>query len=178
MRAIIRSLESGLARARAIAGLKRDGLQRRRLVAATASHRVTPPLLFANLAWRALSGCRRTSVRPPDDTEKSVAHRLHCAMPLSGNFAIQAPPILVKLAFSLRRHFFQRGLRHLVSREYGKQRAQMIGGTRLSNGNPPPLARHGSSVDAACGVKNKQRSLVMGWLPCAKYKQRMSACEV
>ena len=57
-----------------------------------------------------LSWCRRTSGRPPHDIEKSVAHRLHCAMPLSGNFAIQAPPILVKLAFSLRRHFFQQGL--------------------------------------------------------------------
>ena len=66
---------------------------------------------FANLAWprRALSWCRRTSVRPPDDIEKSVAHRLHCAMPLSGNFAIQAPPILVKLAFTLRCHFFNGG---------------------------------------------------------------------
>ena len=40
--------------------------------------------------------------------------------------AIKAPPILVKLAFSLRRHFFQRGLRHLIAREYGKQRAQVI----------------------------------------------------
>ena len=56
-------------------------------------------------------------------SEKSIAHRLHCAMPLSGNFAIETPPILVKLAFSLRRHFYQRGLRHLISREYGKQRA-------------------------------------------------------
>ena len=82
------------------------------------------PLLFANLAWHALSWCRRTSVRPPDDIEKSVAHRLHCAMPLSGNFAIQAPPILVKLAISLRRNFFQRVLRHII--EYGKQRAQVI----------------------------------------------------
>ena len=32
------------------------------------------PLLFASLAWRALSWCRRTSVRPPDDIEKSVTH--------------------------------------------------------------------------------------------------------
>ena len=69
------------------------------------------PLLFANLACRALSWCRRTSVQPPDDIEKSVAHRLglHCAMPLSGNFAIPTPPILVKLAFSLRCHFFNGG---------------------------------------------------------------------
>ena len=74
--------------------------------------RFVVPLLFANLAWRALSWCQRTSVRPPDDIEKSIAHRLHCAMPLSGNFVTNAPPILVKLAFSLRRHFFQRGLRH------------------------------------------------------------------
>ena len=36
-----------------------------------------------NLAWRALSWCRRTSVRPPDhEIEKSVIHRLNCAMPL------------------------------------------------------------------------------------------------
>ena len=84
------------------------------------------PLLFANLAWRALSWCWRTSVPPPDNIEKSVAYRLHCAMPLSGNFAIQTHPILVKLAFCLRCHFFQRGLRHLISREYGKQSAQVI----------------------------------------------------
>ena len=135
-------------------------------------------LLFANLAWRSLSWCRRTSMRPHDDIEKSVAHRLHCAMPLSGNFAIQAPPILVKLAFSIRRHFFQRELRHLISREYGKQRAQVIRRTRtrLSNGNPPPKARHGGSVDAAGGVKNKQRSLVMA--TTREYRRRMSACEV
>ena len=57
----------------------------------------------------ASSWCRRISVRPPHDIEKSVAHRLHCAMPLSGNFAIHAPPILVKLAFSVRRHFFNGG---------------------------------------------------------------------
>ena len=70
-----------------------------------------PILRRANLAWRALSWCRRSSVRPPHDIEKSVAHRLHCAMPLPGNFAIQAPPILVKLAFSLiGTIFFQRGL--------------------------------------------------------------------
>ena len=79
------------------------------------------PLLLANLAWRARSWCRRTSVRPPDDIEKSIAHRLHCAMPLSGNFAIQTPPILACIFSSA--PFFQRGLRHLLSREYGKQRA-------------------------------------------------------
>ena len=47
------------------------------------------PLHFANIACRALSWCRRTSVRPPDDIEKSVTHR-PCTIPLSGNFAIQA----------------------------------------------------------------------------------------
>ena len=66
------------------------------------------------LAWRALSWCRRTSARPSHDIEKSVAHigpiTLNCAMPLAGNFAIQAPIILVKLAFSLRRNFFPRGI--------------------------------------------------------------------
>ena len=56
----------------------------------------------ANLAWCALSWCRRTSVRPPDDIEKSVTHRLHCAMPLSGNFAIQVKWLLQS---SLNLHF-------------------------------------------------------------------------
>ena len=60
------------------------------------------PLLFVNLAWRALSWCRRTSVRPPNDIEKSIAHRLHCAMPLSGNFAIQVKSLFQS---SLNLHF-------------------------------------------------------------------------
>ena len=60
---------------------------------------VEPLLLFANLAWRALSWCRRTSVRPPADIEKSVAHRLHCAMPLSGHLLSKL------LQFSLNFHF-------------------------------------------------------------------------
>ena len=70
------------------------------------------PLLFANLAWRALSWCRRTSVRPPDDIEKSVTLRLHCAMPLSGNFAIQAKSLLqssVNLHFLFGAIFFNGG---------------------------------------------------------------------
>ena len=87
---------------------------------------------------------RRTSVRPPHDIEKSVAHRLHCAMPLSGNFAIQAAPIIVKLLSSAP-FFSTRALRHLISREYGKQRERW----QLSNENP---SRHGSSVDAGGGV--------------------------
>ena len=37
-------------------------------------------------------------------------HITLCHAILSGNFAIQAPIIIVKLAFSLRRHFFQREL--------------------------------------------------------------------
>ena len=42
-------------------------------------------------------------MRPPDDMEKSVAHRLHyCAMPLSGNFAIQAKSLFQS---SLNLHF-------------------------------------------------------------------------
>ena len=45
-----------------------------------------PPLVDPNLAWRTRSWCRRTSVRPPDDMEKSVAHRLHCAIPVSFHF--------------------------------------------------------------------------------------------
>ena len=55
-----------------------------------ATYWTIPPLVDPNLAWRTLSWCRRTSVRPPDDMEKSVAHKLQCAMPQSGNFAIQA----------------------------------------------------------------------------------------
>ena len=49
-----------------------------------------------------LSWCRRSSVRPPDDMEKSVAHRLHYAMPQSGNFAIQATSLFQS---SLNLHF-------------------------------------------------------------------------
>ena len=41
-------------------------------------------------------------VQPPDDMEKSVAHRLHGAMPLSGNFAIQAKSLFQS---SLNLHF-------------------------------------------------------------------------
>ena len=89
---------------------------------------------------------------------KFVAHRLHCAMPLSGNFAIQAPPILVKLAFSLRRHFFQRGSTPAPSYipRYMENSARKLSEEcwRLSNENPSPKARHGSSVDAAGGVTN------------------------
>ena len=66
------------------------------------SVKLVDPLLFANLAWRTLSWCRRTSVRPQDDMEKSVAHRLPCAMPLSGNFAIQATSLFQS---SLNLHF-------------------------------------------------------------------------
>ena len=71
-------------------------------------------ITLRQLAWHALSCCRRTSVRPPDDTEKSVAHRLQCAMP----FIVRqlcypskiSPTILVKLAFSLlRQSFFSMG---------------------------------------------------------------------
>ena len=52
-------------------------------------------------------------LRPPDDIETSVTHRLHCAMPLSGNVLCypskMAHRIVVKLAFSHRHHFFNRG---------------------------------------------------------------------
>ena len=63
------------------------------------------PLVDPNLAWRrrsTLSWCRRTSVRPPDDMEKSVAHRLHCAMPQSDNFANHAKSLFQS---SLNLHF-------------------------------------------------------------------------
>ena len=75
------------------------------------------------LPWHALSWYRRTSVRPPDDIEKSVTHRLHCAMQLFGNFAIQAKSLL------------QSSLNFLfggISEERW----------RLSNRNPPPMTRH------------------------------------
>ena len=52
---------------------------------------------------------------------KSPSHRLHWAMPLSGNFAIQATSLLQSSLNSLSyiffsAPFFQRGLRHLISR--------------------------------------------------------------
>ena len=89
--------------------------------------------------------------------EKSVAHILHCAMQLSGNFAIQAPPILVKLAFSLQRHFFQWGLyasaiSYPENMENSAQRKLSEECWRLSNENPSPKAHHSSSVDAADGI--------------------------
>ena len=67
------------------------------------------PLLFANLAWRALSWCRRTSGRPPDDIEKSVAHRLHCAMPLSGNLLSKLLQSSLNLHFLFGAIFFNGG---------------------------------------------------------------------
>ena len=53
-----------------------------------------------------------------------------------------SPPIVVKLAFSLRRHFFQRGLRHLISRE--RRITRIIWKTARANypknaGDYPPL---------------------------------------
>ena len=74
-------------------------------------------------------------------------------------------PIVVKLAFSLRRHFFQRGLRHLISRE--RYIARIIWKTARANypknaGDYPIAIHHqwhvtnGSSVDAVGG----QQSLV------------------
>ena len=103
------------------------------------------PLLLANLAWRALSWCRRTSVRPQDDIEKSIAHRLHCAMPLSGNFAIQTPPILVKLAICLRRHFLN-GDSAISYPENMENSARIRRTLALSNEDPSPMARHCSSI--------------------------------
>ena len=88
------------------------------------------PLLFANIAWRALSWCRRTSVQPPDDIEKSVTHR-PCAMPLSGYVAIQAKSLLQLL-------------RHPISREYGKQRVQIIRRTLAIIQSESPT--HGTSL--------------------------------
>ncbi len=77
-------------------------------------------------------------VRPPDDIEKSVTHRLHYAMPLSGNFAIQAKWLLQS---SLNLHissgpFFQRGLHHLIPENMENRERR-----RLSNWNPPSMAR-------------------------------------
>ena len=106
-------------------------------------------LLFANLAWRALSWCRRTFVRPPDDIEKSVTHRLHCAMPLSGNFAIQAKYLLqssVNLHFLFGVIFFNGGF----AISYPEQENNMENSARklseerwrFSNRNPPPMTRH------------------------------------
>ena len=102
------------------------------------------PLLITNLAWRALSWCRRTSVRPPDDIEKSIAHRLHCAMPLSGNFAIQTPPILACIFSSA--PFFFNGDSDISYPENMENSAASEERWRLSNEDPSPMARHGSSI--------------------------------
>ena len=103
---------------------------------------VEPLLIIILFAKSAISWCRRTSVRPPDDLEKSVAHRLHCAMPYIVRQLCYpskiSPTILVKLACSLRHQsFFQWGLRHLIFRECGKQRPKLSEERwRLSNRNP------------------------------------------
>ena len=96
------------------------------------------PTLHRALTLCQLSGgCQRTSVRPPDDIEKSV-HRLHCTMPLSRNFAIRAPRILVKLAFSLRHHFFSMGGSVISYPENMENSTRKLSEERwrLSNGNP------------------------------------------
>ncbi len=68
----------------------------------------------ANLTWRAVSRAGEHPCDRPrsDDIEKSVTHRLHCAMPLSGNFAIQAKGLLqssLNLHFLLGTIFFNGG---------------------------------------------------------------------
>ena len=123
-----------------------------------------PTLRRANLSWRALPWCRRSSVRPPHDIEKSVVvytPPCHCQATLLSKLLQSS----LNLHFLLSAPFFSTGalcLRHLISREYGKQRARKLSEERwrLSNENPSPKARHGSNVDAAGGVINKQ-SLVM-----------------
>ena len=96
-----------------------------------------------------------TNIRATTKRYRKVrrTHFFNCAMPLSGNFAIQAPPILVKLEFSLRRPFFQRAstISYPENMENGARKLSEER-WRLSNENPSPKARHGSSVDAAGGV--------------------------
>ena len=104
------------------------------------------------LAWRALSWCRRTSVRPPDDIEKSVTQKLHWTMPLSGKFAIQATSLHQS---SLNLHFlfgaiFSTGaspshIPRAIHRENNMENsARKLSEERwrLSNRNPPPMVRH------------------------------------
>ena len=97
---------------------------------------------------------------PSPSRSRAIAHRLHCAMPLSGNFAIQARSLLQS---SLNLHFllgaiFSTGAP--PSREYGKQRSSA---NYPKNAGDYPIGIHhpwhvvyGNCVDAAGGVKNKQ----------------------
>ena len=89
---------------------------------------------------------RRTSVRPPDDIEKTVTHRLHCAMPLSGNFAIQAKSLLqssLNLHFLFGAIFFNGGFTISYPKNMENSARKLSENRwRLSNRNPPPMARH------------------------------------
>ena len=86
-----------------------------------------PTFRRANLAWRALPWCRRSSVRPPHDM-KSPSHTVytapcHCQATLLSKLLQSS----LNLHFLLSSPFFSTGalcLHHLISREYGKQRAR------------------------------------------------------
>ena len=62
------------------------------------------PFTLRHLSGRALSWCRRTSVRPPHEVCRTPCH---CQATLLSKLLQSS---LNLLAFSLRRHFFQRGL--------------------------------------------------------------------
>ena len=83
--------------------------------------------------WHALSWYRRTSVRPPDDIEKSVTQRLHCPATWLSKQSISCN--VVKLAFSLRRHI--------------RRTLAIIQSESTTHGTS--LTSNGSSVDAAGG---------------------------
>ncbi len=84
------------------------------------------PLLLANLPWRALSRCRRTSVRPPDD-RKSLSHTdytapCHCQATLLSKLLQSS----LNCIFSSAPFFSTGPPPSHISREYGKQRTLAI----------------------------------------------------
>ena len=113
------------------------------------------PLLFANIAWCVLSWCRRTSVRPPDDIEKSVTHR-PCAMPLSGNFTIQAKSLL-QLHFLFGAIFSTGASPSHIRRIWKTARPNYLknAGDYQIGIHHPWHVTNGSSVDVPAGGVNK-----------------------
>ena len=78
--------------------------------------------------FRSLLSLMLQTSTPPSHS-RAIAHRLHCAMPLSGNFAIQARPILqssLNLHFLFGAIFFNRGSAIPRIWKTARARAQMI----------------------------------------------------
>ena len=117
------------------------------------------------------------NIRATTRRYRKVRHtQLHCAMPLSGNFAIQAKWLIqssLNLHFLLGAIFFNGGFAISLPDNYGKQRTLAIIQSESTT--------HGTSLTVAVlmlpagGVKNKQPLI---WLPRVKYRRRLSACKV